>query len=99
MAAQEILQEYVEECARLARSGQAKAEESYYPAVNRLLTSLGELSVPQRTTIPHAAAKEENHPDVGLRLDQLRWPDVHEIERIEILASTPRVTANHKKTR
>lgn len=63
---QKAVDDYVADCARIARSGQATDERSYYTALNNLLTGLGETTNPPRTTIPEPAARAGDFPDVGL---------------------------------
>lgn len=66
---QAAVSDYAAECARLARSGQATDERSYYPALNSLLTRVGESMNPPCTTIPEPAARDGNFPDVGVYED------------------------------
>ena len=61
-----MVRRYLVECSRLVRSGVATDEVSHYPAINALLSELGTLSNPRRTTVPNPAAVGGALPDVAI---------------------------------
>ena len=65
-AVQMAVRDYVEDCRRIASSGQGTDECSFYTALNNLLTQVGQTADPRRTTIPQPAARGGAFPDVGI---------------------------------
>lgn len=60
---------YVSECARITRTGRGTDERSYYPALNSLLSRVGRMARPVRTTIPEPASREGDFPDLAVYED------------------------------
>ena len=52
------------------RTGAALPETSYYPAISRLLSDIGDSLKPKVTTIIHVSGKEAGIPDGGFFVDQ-----------------------------
>lgn len=61
---------YLTEVARVRRGGHGTPEVSYYPAMNALLTSIGQDCRPRRSALSNPRAISGNFPDVGLYEDQ-----------------------------
>lgn len=60
---------YLREVARVRRTQQATPETSYYPAVNSLLTGLGQLGRPRRSALSAPRGVDGQFPDVALYED------------------------------
>lgn len=57
---------YLASVREVRKSGLGTAEQSFYPAVNSLLTDLGQHGVPQRLVLAHPAGVSGDLPDVAL---------------------------------
>ncbi len=62
----DAIRRFLTEVRRIRATQRGTAEQSYYPAVNRLLTRLGELTRPARWALSHPAGIEGDFPDVAL---------------------------------
>lgn len=63
---QTALNAYLAEVRRVRGTGAGTSEQSFYPALNRLLSELGQLTTPKRRALSNPAGIEGDFPDVAL---------------------------------